>query len=267
MVGCSGGGTDTPTNNAKTGSGGSSASTTTGGESGSSSSGTSSSTTTGGGTDMTGGAGSGQGGSDNADCMSSGMDTVPMMSDLVSDFEADAGLAVQTVMPGGVWALDTDKTGTADMKVESCGTTGNGLHFTGATHTVWGADVGAAFIAANAPVDASMYTGISFTLKGTTAVPVIVKLQNPDSEPPFCKCGGTVDAPSPNCYAGYVKTVTASTTATTTTLTWNQITKAGWGYHAPGQSTIDPKNLIGLAFAVDKGIDFDLCIDDVKFTK
>jgi hypothetical protein len=189
------------------------------------------------------------------------------MSAMISDFEGDAGLAIQTVTPGGMWAMDVDGTGTSEMKIESCGTTGSGLHFTGMGHTTWGADVSAAFIAADQPVDASMYKGITFTIKASKATTVIVKLQNPDSEPPFCQCGGTVDKPSVNCYAGYTKLVNATTEATPVSVAWADVKKALWGYHAPGQTTIDPKKLIAIAFAVDKLIDFDLCIDDVKFTE
>jgi hypothetical protein len=258
MLAC-GGGTDTPTPSPAKGSGGSTGNTTSG-ASGTDSTGTAGAVTSGAG-------GAGQGGSDTSACSSTGLPAVPMTSDVVSDFEGDAGLGVQSVMAGGNWTMDTDMTGMVDMKIDACGTTGNGLHFTGSGHTAWGADASATFIGANAPVDASQYTGVSFTIKAAKAVPVIVKLQNPDSEPSFCQCGATPAAQTANCYAGYVKTINASTEATPTSLTWNQITKATWGYHAPGQTSVDPKNLIGLAFAVDKGIDFDLCIDDVKFTK
>jgi len=263
MLACGGTSYD-PLPATKTGTGGSTGNATTGGASGSDSTGN---TTTGG--VSTGSSGSGQGGSSMvANCTSTVMPATAMMSEMISDFEGEAGVGVQGIMPGGVWAVDKDTTGTADMKLEACGTTGTGLHFVGAGHTGWGADVAAAFIGPESPVDASQYTGISFTIKAAKAIPVIVKLQNPDSEPPFCQCGGPADAPAyMNCYAGYAKTITVSTEPVTTTLTWNQVTKATWGYHAPGQTTIDPKNLISLAFAVDKGIDFDLCIDDVKFTK
>jgi hypothetical protein len=255
MLAC--GGTDTPTASpVKTGSGsGGSSSTTTSGASGSGS------TTTGTAGSGVGAGGSGQGGGA-ANCTSTGVPAVAMMNEMISDFEGEAGVGVQGIMPGGMWAVDTDMTGMTDLKVESCGTTGMGLHFTGTGHTTWGADVAAAFIDANAPVDASQYTGVTFTIKGSKATPVLVKLQNPDSEPPFCQCTGPAD-----CYAGYAKTITVSTEPTPTALTWNQIAKVAWGYHAPGQATVDPKNLISLAFAVDKMIDFDLCIDDVKFTK
>src|SRR5216683_411919 len=123
MLACGGGGTDTPTNSVKAGSGGST-DTTTGGASGSSSTGTA-----GGG--ITGAGGSGQGGSTAADCTSSGVPAVAMMSEMISDFEGEAGVGIQGIMPGGMWAVDTDATGMTDMKLESCGTTGMGLHFTG----------------------------------------------------------------------------------------------------------------------------------------
>jgi hypothetical protein len=263
VLACGGSGTDTPSgNNAKTGSGGSGmTTTTTGGESGSSSTGTG----TAGGGNTTGAGGAG-GAASTGDCTSSGMPAEPMMSAVISDFEGEAGTGIMVGTAAGGWTVDTDMTGMTDMKIEPCGTTGNGLHFTGTGHTGWGADAAATIIGANTPVDASQYTGLSFTIKGAKATTVLVKMQNPDSSPAFCQCGTTAASQATNCYAGYAKTITAPTEAMPITLTWNQITKVSWGYHKPGQSTIDPANVISLAFAVEKG-DFDLCIDDVKFTK
>jgi hypothetical protein len=264
VLACGGSSTDTPSgNNAKTGSGGSgNTTTTTGGESGSSST-TGTSGTAGGNT----GTGMGAGGAaSTGDCTSTGMPADTMMSALISDFEGEAGTGIMVGSAAGGWTVDTDMSGMTDLKVEPCGTTGNGLHFTGTMHTGWGADAAATIVSATTPVDASQYTGITFTIKGAKATTVLVKMQNPDSSPAFCQCGTTAATQAANCYAGYAKTITAPTEAMPMTLTWNQITKTTWGYHKPGQSTIDPANLISLAFAVEKG-DFDLCIDDVKFTK
>src|SRR5262249_37301486 len=64
-----------------------------------------------------------------------------------ADFDQDGAdnIGIHCIMPGGVWAIDTDKTGTPMDKsppiVESCGTTGMGVHFAGAGHTGWGADI------------------------------------------------------------------------------------------------------------------------------
>src|SRR4051812_40540848 len=145
ILACGGTSYDPPATT-NTGAGGSGVTTTTGGASGSSSTGTA------GGGVSTGASGSGQGGANMvADCTSTGMPATAMMSEMISDFEGEAGVGIQGIMPGGVWAVDKDTTGTADMKVEACGTTGTGLHFLGAGHTGWGADVAAAFIGPESP--------------------------------------------------------------------------------------------------------------------
>src|SRR6185369_10167091 len=73
-------------------------------------------------------------------------------SSLLSDFENDAGIALQTIMPGGIWSMDTDGQRTTSLTIEPCGTTGQGMHFKGAGHTTWGADVAAAIVSQLQPV-------------------------------------------------------------------------------------------------------------------
>ena len=73
-----------------------------------------------------------------------------------TNFESDdAGtnpIGIHCIMPGGIWAIDTDKApgSTPDDKsmpvVEACGGTGMGVHFKGAGHTGWGADIAAAVV-------------------------------------------------------------------------------------------------------------------------
>jgi hypothetical protein len=235
---------------------------------------TTSSTTT-----STGAGGSGSGGfkvtyCDNASGMWPDAAPVPVTMDTCTDFDADAGAeGIKCIMPGGVWAVDVDGAGTTkDMswKIEPCGTTGNGFHFTGAGHSIWGADTAAAIVSQTQPVDVSAYTGMSFVMKSTMPNNLIFKVQNPYSQPP---CGKCMDTTPPTlgaeCYSGYVKNpVTLPANSTTPiVVSWSELAQQGWGYKAPGTAAFDPHNLVSVAFAFDKSIDFDVCIDDIKFVK
>jgi hypothetical protein len=190
-------------------------------------------------------------------------DPVEVTFPVISKFDGDAGTAVEAVTPGGIWAPDHDGVGAISLKVEPCGTGGNGLHFVGRGHTTWGADVAAAFSSLQQPVDASRYSGISFVIRSSASIPVIVKLQNLDSDPVCGRCDDTVLGGE--CYAGYMKAVTATTSGIPFSLRWSDFVAPTWGYHWPGQSIVDPKELVSIAFAFDRAVDFDVCIDDVVF--
>jgi hypothetical protein len=223
----------------------------------------------------TGGAGgSGGGGKAVPYCTPGYPEPLPITSGLISDFDSDASpLLVQAIMPGGVWAVDTDLMGTPkeqSMALEMCGTSGMGLHFHGMGHTGWGADVAAAIVSQLQPVDVSAYTGMSFVMKSITGTPTLIfKVQNPYSQP---GCGKCVDSLTPplgaECYPGFIKNIglTANSTAPII-VNWSDLAQQGWGYHPNGVVTFDPNNLISVAFAFDSNINFDVCIDDVKFIK
>jgi hypothetical protein len=46
---------------------------------------------------------------------------------------------------------------------------------------------------------------------------------------------------------------------------WTELTQQTWGFTAPGTQSFDPHNLISIAFAFDKNVDFDICLDDIQF--
>jgi hypothetical protein len=182
--------------------------------------------------------------------------------EIISDF--DRGNGTETVTPGGYWAPSSDGTGTVYTLNEQCGTPGNGLHFLGAGHTVWGAVLYAFLNADMLPVDASRFAGITFTMTSPRSISLNVKLENTDSVPEHCKCNDAVSGEE--CGAGYVTFQATPTRPTTITLPWSLFRKTGWGHHHPGQVAIDPSKLTRITFAVDKAIDFDFCVDDVKFS-
>jgi len=229
--------------------------------------------TTGGSTTTTG---TGGGSKQVTYCMSSYPAPLPVTSAMISDFDGEGGVLVQSIMPGGVWAVDTDGTGTPKElvpNVTSCGTTGNGIHFAGTGHTVWGADVAAAVVAQTQSVDVSSYSGISFVLKPVANTNLIFKVQNPYSQPGCGLCTDqAVGAPPPpvgtECYPGFIKNVSlVANDATPIVVKWTDLMQQGWGYHPPTVVTFDPANLVSIAFAFDKNVDFDVCLDDVKFVQ
>jgi hypothetical protein len=198
---------------------------------------------------------------------------VPITTANCTDFESDdAGtnpLGIHCIMPGGIWAIDTDKTGTPPDKsppvVAACGTNGMGVHFAGAGHTGWGADIAAAVVSQAQPVDVSGYSGISFVMKSVAPNTLIFKVQNPYSQPGCGLC--TEGDPINDCYSGYAKNPVALPAGSTTPIvvTWADLTQQGYGFRAPGTTTFDPGNLVSIAFAFNTGVDFDVCIDDIKF--
>jgi hypothetical protein len=183
-------------------------------------------------------------------------------SDLISDFEGDAALGIKAFVPGGIWGIDRDGTGNAEMMVEPCGTTGNGLHFKGAGLTRWGADVAAAIVSAAQPVDVSAYCGISFVLLSwRESKGLIFKAQNSYSQPDCGLCDEFV--PDRDCYSGYTKSIGPGPQ----TIAWGDLVQQTWGYRAPGSAAFDPHDLISIAFAFPQNVDFDICLDDVKFVR
>ncbi len=188
-----------------------------------------------------------------------------------SDFDSDANaLNLQCRTPGGVWAIDTDKMGTPADKsppvVEPCGTTGNGLHFKGAGHSGWGADVAAAIVSQSVPVDVSAYSGMSFVVKSATASSLIFKVQNPYAQPPCGKCVEVDPMANQDCYSGYSKTVQLpADDVTPRVVKWTELAQQTYGYMPPNTQKFDVNNLVSVAFAFGTNVDFDVCIDDVKF--
>jgi len=185
---------------------------------------------------------------------------VPPTSRIISDFER--GPAVQAVPQGGVWTSDTDGTGSRSLAIESCGTNGSGMRFVGTGHTLWGADVAAAMISQSQPLDVSAFKGIRFVMTSASPTVVIVKVQNPYSQP---QCGRCSDSRlGEECFSGFVKVMPIVHDVMPHVVTWSDLSFQTWGYRPPGMDSFDPRNFVSLAFVFDKDVDFDVCIDDVE---
>ena len=233
----------------------------------------SSGTGTGGSSGASGGAGGSAGGG--TGIMACGSTTVPVANPVISTFDGtmDMGLSVTAVSPGGRWSVDKAvATDTITLEVADSGDTIQlkAAHFHG-TATGWGADMAATFsgiVTAMKPtgVDASGYTGLSFKIKASAALPVIVKLQNEDSLPACALCDpAAVPGSGRECSAGYQTTVMVAGTAwQTVQLPWSSFIPASWGYHAPGATAINSKQVFVLAIAVNP-MAFDIWVDDFQF--
>jgi hypothetical protein len=186
---------------------------------------------------------------------------IPVTGPLISDFET--GPVVQAVQPGGVWIVESDGRGFTSMTLDSCGVHGTGLHFVGKGHDTWGADVSAFLVSETQPVDVSAYSGVGFVIKAAFATNMILKVENPYSQPACGKCDDTIIGAE--CQSGYMKNVSLPAFSLPQPVSWSELAQQGWGYKAPGTAVFDPRNLVKLMFAFDKGVDFDVCIDDVGF--
>jgi hypothetical protein len=185
----------------------------------------------------------------------------------ISDFDGDGGAVVQAVMGGGMWDIDTDMTGETTMRVEACGTAGKGLHFTGRGHTRWGADVAASMISTVQSLDVSAYRGVSFVVRSALRTPLLLKIMSPYSQPACGRCDDSNVAPDDDCFSGYTKLLETTVDAAPQLVRWSDFAQQSWGYRPLGSATFDTRALTAIAFAFLENVDFDVCIDDVKFER
>jgi hypothetical protein len=195
---------------------------------------------------------------------------VPITTSDCSDFDSEAGAeGIHCIMPGGFWSVDVDGTGTPraeSSKIEPCGTRGNGLHFVGRGHSAWGADVAAAIVSQTQPVDVSAFSGMSFVMRSAIPSNLIFKVQNSYSQPPCGQCDETSLTPGTECYSGYIKNIPLPANSTSPIIVrWADLSQQAWGYRPPGSAIFNVYDLISVAFAFDVNVDFDVCLDDVKF--
>ncbi len=182
---------------------------------------------------------------------------------VISNFETGSPPVIQCVDPHGSWVIEYDHRGTATASVERCGTNGQGYHIVGSgPDPMWWTAVAAAFIDGQHSVDATAFGGISFVLRSDTTTPVIVKLQNLDSQPSCGNCSNTQTGGE--CLAGYQTVVDTRPDSTPQTILWSAVQKANWGYHFPGQDAINPAQLVSIQLAF-QGTFVDVCIDDLRF--
>jgi hypothetical protein len=207
---------------------------------------------------LSGGASPGAGGAAavaacTATAMASG--TPPMIDDL-EDGNADVGAADGRV---GGWYFSTDTSGTttplpgAAMPVDG-GMPGKALHVSGSGLSGWGASLSASITPANACYDASKFTGVTVSLKGSGMVWVSVLTAAVRGAPDGMR-------------NQYKKQIVLTDSWTTVTVNFSELTQpGGWGVQVP----FDATKVYGIDFGpatatAPATTAFDFWVDNLSF--
>ena len=248
-------------------------------------SGTGSSPTAGTGSSPTAGTGSsptaGTGGGEMVDC--SAMPLPSNADDVISTFEDGTGNVQQVAGRGGGFYMYNDMTGTQmpppgmlpDARMEArCGGM-FALCMSGSGFTVWGAGMGTdlgptssddAGMMTKTTYDASMYTGVSFWAKANpgSALAMRVSMKDANTAPEGGNCDATMDSGAEACNDDWGKNITLTTSWAPYTMTFSEMRQSMWGKQFPA---FDASAVYAIQFQVNKGLDFDLCIDDLAFIR
>ena len=167
---------------------------------------------------------------------------------------------IQGVETPGSWFVMNDKSPNGVMTpatiddIAKVGVSGGMLHTQGKGFSDWGGGIGFNFANPLGPIDASAYSGLSFTASGSG--PMHVGLATVATVPDFEICK--------KCYDNYSVLITdLSSTPKTYTYKWSELKAEGWGVP---RAAIDPKTLVGLNFTSKyKAGSWDFSIKEVRF--
>jgi hypothetical protein len=221
----------------------------------------------------------GTGGSAMVDC--SALPTPTNADDVISTFEDGTGNVNQVAGRGGGFYMYNDMTGTQmpppgalpPARMESrCGgmfalcMKGNGF-------TTWGAGMGTDLgmtstdgMMTKTTYDASMYTGISFWAKANmgSALALRVSLKDANTAPEGGNCDETMDSGAEACNDDWGKNITLTTSWAPYTMLYSELRQSMWGKQFP---SFNSAAVYAVQFQVNKGLDFDICIDDLAFVR
>jgi hypothetical protein len=187
---------------------------------------------------------------------------------LIDDFEdGDARLAPFGGRTGYWWIAKADHalvTTPAGAFASSDGGAGSkkAARFAGKTESrdEWGAAVGVNFLESGAFYDASKYAGVAFRIKASQPnFALRVKLPDVSTHPDggVCKTG---------CWNSFGKELLVGTEWQDVVVTWGELAQQpNWG--EPRPPGVTPSKLKNIEWAVDKGVAFDLVIDDIHFVE
>src|SRR5580658_8954515 len=151
--------------------------------------------------------------------------SVKLTGPLISDGASDKIQGNET--PGSWFIMADDESSKGMMKPASNGEfatniVNGAIHTEGANYTDWGGGIGLNFTEPLGPVDASGYSGISFTASGSSVMHV--GLGAVATMPDFGVCQ------PPKCYDHYQVEITDLTsTPKTYTYKWSQLKQGHWG--------------------------------------
>jgi hypothetical protein len=228
-----------------------------------------------------GGAGSGMTSGGAVDCSK-----LPLPSnadDVVSTFEDGTGNVNQGAGRGGGFYMFNDGTGTQmpptgglpDARKDTRCDSMFAMCMSGKGFTTWGAGMGTDLgptgsgdggVGSKNAYDASMYKGIQFWAKANmgSATALRVSMKDANTAPEGGKCDATMDSGPEACNDDWGKNLNLTTSWAPYTILFTDMKQAGWGKATPA---FDTKNAYSIQFQVNKGLDFDLCIDDLAFVR
>lgn len=113
--------------------------------------------------------------------------------------------------------------------------------------------------------DASAYKGVSFWAKSNSAsVSVRLSVKDKNTAPEGGVCDAMMTSGAMACNDDWGKSFTFTSDWKPYTLMFSEMRQSGWG---AAYSAFDVKDAYSIQFQVNKGIDFDLCIDDLAFVR
>lgn len=203
--------------------------------------------------------------------------------DVISTFEDGMGNVNQSAGRGGGFYMFNDGSGMQmpppgmlpparkEMRCDSM----FALCMSGKGFTVWGAGMGTDLgptgsadggVGSKNPYDASMYKGIQFWAKANagSATAVRVGFKDANTAPEGGNCDATMDSGPEACNDDWGKNINFTTSWAPYTILWTELKQAGWG---KATTSYDVANAYSIQFQVNKGLDFDLCIDDLAFVR
>jgi hypothetical protein len=210
--------------------------------------------------------------------------------DVVSTFEDGTGNVNQTAGRGGGFYMFNDMTAGAMQTpppgalpparmAPRCGGM-FALCMAGKGFTTWGAGMGTDLgmtsggaasdggtgMGMKSPYDASMYKGISFWAKANpgSATAVRVNVKDGNTAPEGGVCNMAESSGPEACNDDWGKNLMLTTEWAPYTLLWTDLRQSGWGKASSG---FDSKKAYSIQFQVNKGLEFDLCIDDLAFVR
>jgi hypothetical protein len=205
------------------------------------------------------------------------------MDDVVSTFEDGTGNVNQAAGRGGGFYMFNDGTGMQTpapgalpdaTATERCGSM-FAMCMSGSGFTVWGAGMGTdlgptitddAGMMAKSAYDASGYSGISFWAKANpgSALAVRVSLKDANTAPEGGVCDMTMDSGAEACNDDWGKNITLTTEWAPYTITYAELRQSMWGKQF---TAFEDTAVYSIQFQINKGLDFDLCIDDLAFVR
>jgi len=192
-------------------------------------------------------------------------ETQPASDGAIDDFEDDNHQISPVAGRSGYWFTAKDEKGSTiepsgEIKAAEGGAgSKKALNVKGKTLSVdgaWGATVGFNFVQSGF-YDLSKYAGVSFKIKAARPGQVRVKLPDVNTVPDGGVC-------SSGCWNSFGKDIPAETEWREVKVLFSELRQQdGWG--DPRPPSLATAKVKGLEWAVDKGQEFDVWIDDVQF--